>query len=71
MGSIQNKIYTAPGAHQLFMYQANISQGEVCVMHRRLLKKKNKNKNPTQHQVFRAAQWEEIAEKEKGGQLIN
>jgi hypothetical protein len=69
MSSIQNKIYRAPGAHQLFMYPANISQGEGCMIHRRSLKK-NKNESPTQHQVFRAAPWEGKAEKKKGKQLI-
>lgn len=39
MSSIQNKIYTALGARKLFMYQANISQGEVCMKHRLEFKK--------------------------------
>lgn len=69
MGSIENKIYTTPGAHSC-----------LCTRPVRLRERsarctgynlKNKNKIPTPHQVFRAAQWEEKTEKEKGRLLIN
>lgn len=69
MGSIQSKIYTAPGAHSCLCTRP------VCLRERSArcvgYNLKNKNKIPTPHQVFRAAQWEEKAEKEKRRQLIN